>query len=76
MEELRAAGNSGVSEAVGQLERRLTTHRHGSRERHLFPDLGRWVAGLQQRAAGQWADVRLLRRHAAIDHQFRARDPG
>jgi hypothetical protein len=28
------------------------------------------------RAAGPWTDMRLLRRHAAIDHQFRAGDPG
>ena len=34
------------------------------------------MAGPQRRAAVQWTDMRLLRRHAAIDHQFRAGDPG
>lgn len=45
-------------------------------QRHLFPDLARLDGRPQRRAAGPWTDMRLLRRHAAIDHQFRAGDPG
>lgn len=43
--------------------------------RHPCPDMVRWITGTHQRPDRPWTYRRLLRRHAAIDDQFRAGDP-